>query len=134
MALSDADRTVITELISLHGHLVDEGELGRLNEVFTDDVVYDVTDLGGGAIEGLAALREAALAMGENNPVGHHVTNIILSPLADDRVHARSKGIGVTADGRCGSVTYEDTVFRGDRGWRIGHRKVLARRVPLGRV
>ncbi|HZE33074.1 MAG TPA: nuclear transport factor 2 family protein [Actinoallomurus sp.] len=45
MALSDADRTVITELISLHGHLVDEGELGRLDEVFTDDVVYDVTVL-----------------------------------------------------------------------------------------
>jgi hypothetical protein len=132
MALTDVDRTVITELISLHGHLVDEGELGRLDEVFTDDVVYDVTDLGGGAIEGLVALREAALAMGEANPVGHHVTNIILSPLADGRVHARSKGIGVTADGRCGSVTYEDTIVRGDRGWRIGHRTVLARRVPLG--
>jgi hypothetical protein len=132
MALTDADRTVITELIALHGHLVDDGELGRLDEVFTDDVVYDVTDLGGGAIEGLAALREAALAMGEANPVGHHVTNIILTPLAGDRVHARSKGIGVTADGRCGSVTYEDTISRGDAGWRIGHRRVLARRVPLG--
>ena len=132
MALTDTDRTVITELISLHGHLVDEGELGRLDEVFTDDVVYDVTDLGGEAIEGLVAVRETALAMGEAGPVGHHVTNIILSPLADGRVHARSKGIGVTADGRCGSVTYEDTIFRGDRGWRIGHRRVLARRVPLG--
>jgi hypothetical protein len=132
MALTDADRTVITELISLHGHLVDEGELGRLDEVFTDDVVYDITDLGGEVIGGLVALREAALAMGEANPVGHHVTNVILSPLADGRVRARSKGIGVTADGRCGSVTYEDTVSRSDRGWRIAHRRVLARRVPLG--
>ncbi|GAB2855463.1 hypothetical protein GCM10027176_67510 [Actinoallomurus bryophytorum] len=131
MALSDADRTVITDLISLHGHLVDGGELDRLDEVFTADVVYDVTDLGGGAIEGLAALRAAALAMGDSNPVGHHVTNIILTPLADGRVHARSKGIGVTVDGRCGSVTYEDTISRGDQDWRIAHRRVLARRVPL---
>lgn len=39
---------------------------------------------------------------------------------------------GVNADGTTGSVTYQDTVTRGPRGWRIGYRKVLARRAPLG--
>jgi hypothetical protein len=31
------DRVAIEELISLHGHLFDEGELGRLDELFTED-------------------------------------------------------------------------------------------------
>lgn len=132
MALTAADRTVITELICRHGHLVDDGELDRLNEVFTEDVIYDVSDLGGGPIHGLAVLREAALALGEGNPVGHHVTNIVLTECGDAQVRARSKGIGVFADGTCGSVTYDDTISHGDRGWRISRRKVLARRAPLG--
>lgn len=132
MALTAEDRTAIKELISLHGHLTDGGELDRMHELFTADVTYDVTDLGGGSIEGLAALREAALAMGESNPVGHHVTNIVLTELGADQVRALSKGIGIKADGTCGSVTYEDTISHGDQGWRISRRKVLARRTPLG--
>jgi SnoaL-like domain len=123
MALTAEDRTAITELLSMHGHLVDAGELDRLHELFTDDVTYDVTDLGAGSLEGLAAIREAALALGELNPVGHHVTNIVLTELADDQVRALSKGIGINADGTSGSVTYEDTISRGDQGWRISYRK-----------
>ena len=91
MALTAEDRAEITELISMHGHLVDAGELDRLHELFTADVTYDVTDLGAASLEGLAAIREAALALGELNPVGHHVTNIVLTQLADDRVRALSK-------------------------------------------
>jgi hypothetical protein len=127
MALAIEDRTEITDLLCMHGHLVDAGELDRLRELFTADVVYDVSDLGFGRIEGLPAIREAALALGEANPVGHHVTNIVLTELDDGRVHARSKGIGVKADGSCGTVTYEDTLVRFDEGWRITYRTVRAR-------
>ena len=35
MALNIEDRTVISELIAMHGHLCDEGELDRLDELFT---------------------------------------------------------------------------------------------------
>ncbi|MFD5316899.1 nuclear transport factor 2 family protein [Streptomyces sp. NPDC127098] len=131
MALTAEDRVAVTDLVSLHGHLVDAGELDRLDELFTDDVTYDVTDLGGGPLQGLAAIREAALSMGELNPVGHHVTNIVLTELSADRVLARSKGLGVRSDGTVGSVTYEDTVTRTAAGWRITHRVVRARRTPL---
>jgi hypothetical protein len=41
------DRLLIHELINLHGHLCDEAQLDRLGEIFTDDVVYDVSALGG---------------------------------------------------------------------------------------
>ncbi|WP_049564950.1 nuclear transport factor 2 family protein [Nonomuraea sp. SBT364] len=133
MALTLEDRFVIAELIAMHGHLCDSGELDRLDEVFTADVLYDVTDFGQEVLRGVAACADAGRALGELNPVGHHVTNVVLTEQADGRVQARSKGIGINADGTSASVTYEDTVMRLDHGWRISHRKVFARRAPLGR-
>ena len=132
MALALEDRLAVTELIALHGHLVDGGELDRCDEVFTSDVVYDLSDFGQGEVTGLTAFKEAALARGAKNPVAHHVTNVVIEEVADGRVRARSKGLGIMADGSCGSVTYEDVVVRGEAGWRICRRKVVARRVPLG--
>lgn len=129
--LDTDDRTAITDLINLHGHLVDNGELDRLHELFTDDVVYDTTGLGGGVLTGLDELRDAALDLGEANPVAHHVTNIVFTGASDEAVQVLSKGFGITADGVVGSVTYEDTVTRRPVGWRISHRVVRARRVPL---
>ncbi|MFF5080083.1 nuclear transport factor 2 family protein [Actinoplanes sp. NPDC000266] len=102
-----------------------------LATLFTDDLVYDVSDLGGGRVVGLAAVREAGLALADANPVAHHVTNIVLRETADGTVHALSKGFGVMTDGSTGSVTYEDTVELTAAGWRITHRIVRARRVPL---
>jgi hypothetical protein len=132
MPLGPEDRTAITELLSMHGHLFDAGELDRLDELFTADVVYDISDLGQEPLVGIAAIRDASLALGPANPVGHHITNIVLTELDEGRVRALSKGIGINADGTSGSVTYEDTVVPGDGGWRISRRRVLARRVPLG--
>lgn len=131
MALALEDRLAVTELIALHGHLVDGGELDRCDEVFTSDVVHDLSDFGQGEIVGLAALKEAALALGAKNPVAHHVTNVVIEEAADGRVRVRSKGLGIMADGSCGSVTYEDVVVRVAAGWRICRRRVVARRVPL---
>ncbi|QXJ25546.1 nuclear transport factor 2 family protein [Actinomadura graeca] len=131
MPLTQEDRTAIAELIASHGHLVDEGELGRMGEVFTDDVTYDVTDLGSGPIVGLDALREAALALGDGNPVAHHVTNVIIAGTPGGGARATSKGLGVRADGTCASVTYRDVLARTPQGWRITHRVVHARRTPL---
>ncbi|MER5216426.1 nuclear transport factor 2 family protein [Streptomyces sp. NPDC002838] len=108
-------------MIALHGHLVDAGELHRSAEVFTPDVVYDLSDFGQGQVTGIAALTEAALALGAANPVAHHVTNVVIEEMDDGRVRARSTGLGVMADGSCGSVTYEDTVVRAADGWRICH-------------
>jgi 3-phenylpropionate/cinnamic acid dioxygenase small subunit len=132
VSLNPQDRLAIHELLALHGHLMDDGALDRLAELFSEDVSYDLEDFELGVLHGVAAVREAALAVGERNPVGHHVTNVII--LSDDGAQARvrSKGIGVLADGSCGSVTYEDVVRREPSGWRISYRKVVARRRPLG--
>lgn len=132
MVLSAQDRIDINDLINLHGHLTDAGDLDRLAELFTHDVVYDVADLGFGSLHGTAAIREAAVALGAANPVGHHVTNIVITGVDDRSARVRSKGIGITADGTAGSVVYDDVVTRRPEGWRISHRRVTARRAPLG--
>ncbi|MEU8905372.1 nuclear transport factor 2 family protein [Streptomyces mirabilis] len=135
MTLATEDRLAIAELVSLHGHLFDDGRLDELTELFTEDVVYDVSAFGQGELAGIAAIRDAALVIGAANPVAHHVTNIVITDdLGDGRARVRSKGLGVMADGRCGSVSYEDVVVRRDGAWRIGRRRVEARRVPLNGV
>src|SRR5215213_3731778 len=53
--ISLEDRIAITELIALHGHLVDDGQLDQLNRVFAEDVTHDLTAFGLGIHQGLAA-------------------------------------------------------------------------------
>jgi hypothetical protein len=126
-----ADRVALHELVARHGHLVDRGDLAGLVEVFVPDVVYDVSDLGGTALAGLDAVADAARALGDRNPVGHHVTNIVVTELDGDRARVVSKGIGVTGDGWAGSVVYDDETVRTADGWRIRRRTVRGRRTPL---
>ncbi|MBV9041151.1 MAG: nuclear transport factor 2 family protein [Acidimicrobiia bacterium] len=133
MTLTRDDRAAIADLIALHGHLVDSGQFDRLDELFTVDVVYDLEALGYGRLTGIDAIRDAAVALGDKNPVGHHVTNVLITDANGGDVEVSSKGFGVQADGSVGSVVYEDVVRREPQGWRIASRKVLPRRTPLQR-
>jgi hypothetical protein len=124
------DRLAIHELLALHGHLVDNGALDRLDELFTDDVVYDLAPLGGAVLEGVDAIRRSARELGDRNPVAHLVTNVLVQEY-DGQVTASSKFIGVQRDGSVGSGVYEDVLRRTAEGWRISRRRVSLRREPL---
>jgi 3-phenylpropionate/cinnamic acid dioxygenase small subunit len=128
LTLAPEDRLAVTDLISLHGHLVDTGAFDRFGELFTVDVVYDVSDLGGEPLIGIAAIREAGLRLGAANPAGHHVTNTLIDQSPDGSVTARSKFLGVRRDGTVGTGVYEDVVVRTPDGWRISHRRILVGR------
>ena len=133
--LSLEDRIAITELIALHGHLVDDGQLDELNRVFAEDVTHDLTAFGLGIHQGLGSVREAAEALGDAHPVGHHVTNSVIVDVKDDHTAVtRSKGFGIRADGTTGSVVYDDTVTKRDGAWRITARTITVRRKSLGRA
>src|SRR5579859_4493867 len=93
------DRQAIGETLSSHGHLFDGGHLDRLGEIFTPDVVYDMSALEVGTFEGIEAIRSAALHLGAGNPIAHHVTNIVITGEEADRATARSKGLVILADG-----------------------------------
>ena len=131
MALTAEDRLEIYELLALHGHLIDAGSFDRLDELFTADFVYDVEAFGLGRLEGAEAFAEASRALGDDNPLGHHVTNPLVIADRAGEATIRSKGIGILADGTSGSVVYEDVVRRTDAGWRIARRTVIPRRRPL---
>jgi len=128
MAISTDDRLAIYELIALHGHLMDAGDFDRLNELFTDDFVYDLEHLGYGRLQGARAFVDAAIALGDDNPLGHHVTNsLVIAEEDDGAIRVRSKGIGIRANGSCGTVVYEDLVRRTEGGWRVARRTVIPR-------
>jgi SnoaL-like domain len=130
MTISFDDRLAIHELISMHGHIVDYGEFDRLHEVFTGDVEYDLTPMGGQVFHGVDAARDAALKLGDGNPVGHHVTNTVVDSTGD-QVTARSKAIGIRKDGSAGSLVYDDILLLTGAGWRIAKRTITLRREPL---
>lgn len=87
-------------------------------------VVYNLGDLGYGTLYGLDELRAKALEIGVQNPIGHHVTNIVLTEESDGRVRAQSKAMGIQRDGTTGSVVYEDLLRLTPGGWRIVHRAI----------
>jgi hypothetical protein len=116
------DRWAIGEVLSLHGHIFDAGQLDRLEEIFTPDVVYDMSGVGIGVFEGLEVVRSAAARMGDRGPVAHHLTNVLISSNEDDVVTARSKGLMLMADGTLESVNHLDTLRRHDGEWRISRR------------
>jgi hypothetical protein len=127
MTLSVEDRLDIQQLLNLYGHVIDERQFSRLGELFTDDAVFDLQGFDGTRFEGLAAIAQM-LRESQQHPLAHHATNVVLES-ADDGVRALSKGIGVGAGGRVGSVTYRDSLLRTDAGWRIRERVCALRTV-----
>lgn len=123
------DQLAIHDVIALHGHVADDRDWDRLDELFTHDAVLDLEDFGYGTLHGLAALRDLSGASQDDKrqPLGHHVTNIIITGRDGDTAKARSKALAVMPDGSTGTAEYQDTLQRGQQGWRISHRKVTAR-------
>ncbi|UYM05937.1 nuclear transport factor 2 family protein [Solicola gregarius] len=129
MPITVADRLAIHELISLHGHLADDGRPEGITDLMTVDGAYDVTDYGLGVVTGIDALVDLFRAAPGAQPRGHHVTNVIVTDLpgSDDSATVRSKGLSVMPDGSAGTVGYEDEVVRTSDGWRISRRTVVRR-------
>ncbi len=132
MTLDAEDHQAIGEIVSWHGHLFDGGHLDRFGEIFTPDVVYDMSALGVGTFTGIEAIGNAARQLGPGNPLAHHVTNVVITGEGDGPVTALSKGLVIMADGTFASVTHRDTLRRHDGGWRISRRVISPQRTPLG--
>jgi 3-phenylpropionate/cinnamic acid dioxygenase small subunit len=126
------DRLDVSEVLARYGHVVDRGELHRLGAVFTADVVYDMSAVGLPVMQGIDALRDGALRLGAQNPVAHHVTDILVSAGEGDEVNVESKGLMLTVEGAVRSVTHHDIVRRTVDGWRIARRTIIPQRRPLG--
>ncbi len=122
------DRIAIHEMLGLYGHLIDQRRWSELNQVFTDDAVFDATSFGQSVTYSLADLLAVWTADLSIHPLAHHVTNIVITEDDDGTVRVLSKAIGVGRKGRVGSATYRDIVVRTPAGWRLAHRVAVLRR------
>jgi SnoaL-like domain len=117
------DILAIHQLLALYGHIIDEREWQRVGELFTPTALYDMSEFGLGVVRGAAAIRALWSRPDAAHPLAHHATNIVVSEDPDGTVRVVSKGLGVGADGRVGSVVYRDVVERTPAGWRFAVRK-----------
>jgi hypothetical protein len=124
--LEPADQLAIRRLVDLYGFLIDNRVFSRIGEVFTEDVVYDLTDFGLGVQHGIpevvAGWREA------RHPLAHHAVNVLIDVSADGTTSVTTMALGVGANGRVGSVTYHDVAVRTGDGWRLASRRAVLRR------
>lgn len=123
-----ADILAIHELLARYGHIIDEREWQRVEELFTPGAVYDMTAFGLGRVVGAAAIRNLWSRPDAAHPLAHHATNIVVSEDADGTVRVLSKGLGVGPNGRVGSVVYRDVVEHTPDGWRFAARTAVLRR------
>lgn len=124
------DKFAINELINLYGHIIDRSAFVELNQIFTDDAVFDLSCFQSGEVyRGLDAII-AMMCDSDQHPVSHHATNVIIQPSfidsdpSDHSVCVVSKGIGVGRKGRVGSVVYHDALIKKNDQWRIQHRTI----------
>lgn len=127
-----SDRIEVGETLARYGHVVDRGELDRLQEVFTVDATYDMSAVGLPVMHGVEALRAGALRLGPHNPVAHHLTDVYVVSSTTDEAVVDSKGLMLTVEGTLRSVSHRDVVRRTADGWRIASRTITPQSVPLG--
>jgi len=70
-----ADRLELHELPGRYGDAIDDRAWDRLDDIFTTDAVFDLTDLGGPSCEGLAEIKRFMDEDAEH-PRTHTMTNI----------------------------------------------------------
>lgn len=125
MKLTIDDHLAINTLINLYGHIIDERQWSRMEELFTEDVVFDLSDFNGQVLNGLDTLRETFRAL-DGHPLAHHATNIVIEEVGGE-VTGLSKGIGMSRD-HIGSTIYRDRLAQNPQGWRIARRVATKRR------
>lgn len=130
-SLDAKDLIEIHMLLALYGHILDDRDWDALDQVFTEDIVYDASDFGLGVMRGIPEIVAAWREPFDGHPPGHHTTNVSIGEDEDGTVRVRSKHLGQ----RPGSVTlltYDDVVRKTADGWRLAKRTPrLRHRIPM---
>ena len=126
--MDTADRLELHELPGRYGDAIDDRNWEGLGRIFTDDAVFDLTDIGGPRVEGLAEIRRY-MDEDATHPLTHLMTNIYVNEEDDGvkmyfRIVARAKG------GVFGTASYYDDVVKTPDGWRVRNRVITGRRRP----
>ena len=121
-----ADRLELHELPGRYGDAIDDRDWERLDDIFTADAVFDLTDLGAPRCEGLDAIKRF-MDEEADHPRTHLMTNIYVNEAATG-VQLRFRIVALLGGGKVGSASYYDDVVKTPAGWRVQHRVVTLRR------
>ena len=119
--LTADDHLAIHRLIALYGHLTDERQFSRLDEVFTSDAAYDLAYRDGPVYYGYSGVRELFEELIEQHALAHHTGTVVIDERDDDTADVLSKGILVHDDGTVHSTTYRQVAVRTAKGWRLSY-------------
>jgi 3-phenylpropionate/cinnamic acid dioxygenase small subunit len=128
-ALEALDLLLIHQLLGYYGHVVDDHDWDRFDELFTPDATLDYTRAGApGVLHGIEEIR--AFFRDTNHPSAHHVVNIVVTQ-DGGKVRVRSKFfVPYTRDThtpkRWKGGTYDDVVVPTAAGWRFAFRACTA--------
>ena len=111
--MDPADRLELHELPGRYGDAIDDRAWDRLDDIFTDDAVFDLTDLGAPRCEGLAAIKQFMDAEAEH-PRTHLMTNIYVDETPDG-VQLRFRIVALLGGGKVGTASYYDDVDQDPR-------------------
>jgi hypothetical protein len=131
MELSPGDRVDLHELVARYGNVVDDGDLGRLGTVYTDDAALVLRTASGHEVrkDGLAEIGEF---LGASNSTNAHILTNVTTAVEDGEVILRYRMApppAARAEGGGGlfSIDYRDVVARTEHGWRIAHHTITMR-------
>jgi len=123
-----ADRLELHEIPGRYGDCIDGRDWTGLARIFTDDAVFDLTDLGIPLLEGLAAIQRF-MDVDAAHPLSHLMTNVYVDETPDG-VRLSSRIVAMREDRRIDSGRYRDAVVKTPDGWRISHRVFTLLRRP----
>ena len=121
-----ADRIELHELPGRYGDAIDDRDWPRLESIFTEDAVFDLTDLGAPRLEGLAEIQRFMDEDAEH-PLTHMMTNIYVDE-TDDGVKMCFRIVALMKDRPVGTASYYDKVVKTPAGWRVKDRVITRRR------
>lgn len=121
--LTPEDHIEIHQVLADYGHVVDDHDWDRADQVFTDDVVFDQGP-GGTVLNGIS---EITATFKGRNMYAHVTTNTTLREESDGTVSAHSKFIGFPNEDPPVTGDYYDQMVRTPAGWRLQHRRAEIR-------
>jgi len=126
--MDTADRLALHELPGRYGDAIDDRAWDRLDDIFTSDAVFDLTDLGAPRCEGLAAIKQF-MDQEAQHPRTHLMTNIYVDETPTG-VQLSFRIVALLGEGRVGTASYYDDVVKTPAGWRVSNRVITRRRRP----
>ena len=126
--MDPADRLELHELPGRYGDAIDDRAWDRLDDIFTADAVFDLTDLGAPRCEGLPAIKQF-MDQEAQHPRTHLMTNIYVDETPTG-AQLRFRIIALLGEGKVGSASYYDDVIKTPDGWRVTNRVITRRRRP----